>query len=474
MDYSNKTRDELIKICKECDIRGYSGKKKADIISLLNPVKVNTDKNIITNIKHNITHDIYNLTYVDLFAGIGGFRYGIELFQQAYPHYSFKCIKTADIKKHAIKTYNHNFHETNSECDVRTIKNLPYFDILCAGFPCQPFSSAGKKEGLNDKGRGDLIYEVIRICKESIPQYIILENVSNIENIEKGETLKEIIGEFETIGYNVTYVAINSSEVGLAQDRKRIFIVGSRSNKPSITVRQHTPNRIRDIIDESDQNTSLPEVFLKKLLSLPKERLIGKSIKDKRGGDSNIHSWDIDFHGKISERQKNLLNTILLERRKKKWASEKDIKWMDGIPLSFKDIQSFLAYDGLQGDLDDLVEKKYLTLEYPKDSINGKRIQNTKLDIGYNIAKGKLSFPISKILHPAELSPTLTATDSSKLAVFVKNTVRQLNETELKRLCGFPDSFSLPQGVNKYDLFGNMVCPPVITEILVSLLLPSV
>jgi DNA (cytosine-5)-methyltransferase 1 len=164
------------------------------------------------------------------------------------------------------------------------------------------------------------------------------------------------------------------------------------------------------------------------------------------------------------------MNTLLLERRKKKWAAEKKIKWMDGIPLSFVDIQTFLNYDGLQEDLDDLVAKKYLTLEYPKDVVDGKRIQNENLAIGYNIAKGKLSFPISKILHPDELAPTLTATDSSKLAVLVGNTVRQLNEKELKRLCGFPEHFSLPNGVNKYDLFGNMVCPPVVTGILEALL----
>jgi DNA (cytosine-5)-methyltransferase 1 len=147
---------------------------------------------------------------------------------------------------------------------------------------------------------------------------------------------------------------------------------------------------------------------------------------------------------------------------------------MDGIPLSFEDIQTFLNYDELQQDLDELVAKKYITLEYPKDLVDGKRVPNESLTIGYNIAKGKLSFPISKILHPDELSPTLTATDSSKLAVLVGNTVRQLNLKELKRLCGFPEEFSLPHGVNKYDLFGNMVCPPVVTEILEALLLQSV
>lgn len=469
MDLSKKTREELIAICKEKKIKGYSGKKKDEIISLLAPQEIEHVSNK-TEIIASSNNVMKKLTYIDLFAGIGGFRFGFEAFQAAHPQYNFECVKSADIKKDALKTYNHNFHETNEYCDVRTIKNLPYFDILCGGFPCQPFSTAGKKEGLKDEGRGDLIYEVLRICKESKPEYIILENVSNIENIEKGEVLKTILNEFKTIGYHITTVPINSLHVGLAQDRKRIFIIGCKSKPPDIIIKPKEPVSIKNIIDTTDETTALPAEFLSKLLALPKDKLIGKSIKDKRGGDSNIHSWEINFHGKISDRQKNLLNTLLLERRKKKWATEKKIKWMDGIPLSFKDIKTFLNYDGLQEDLDDLVAKKYLTLEYPKDIVNGKRVPNESLTIGYNIAKGKLSFPISKILHPDEFCPTLTATDSSKLSVLVGNTVRQLNEKELKRLCGFPEHFSLPQGVNKYDLFGNMVCPPVVTEILEALL----
>ena len=415
-----------------------------------------------------------NLTYIDLFAGIGGFRYGIEAFQSKYPGYSFQCVKTADIKKDALKTYNHNFHENNEACDVRTIKNLPYFDILCGGFPCQPFSSAGKKEGLKDEGRGDLIYEVLRICKESSPEYLILENVSNIENIENGEVLKTIIKDFQDIGYNMCFIPINSSQTGLAQDRKRVFIIGCKSREIRITINPRDKVLLKDVIDMTDISTSLPEEFLSKLLSIPKDALLGKSIKDKRGGTSNIHSWDIEYHGKISDRQKSILNTLLLERRKKKWASEKNIKWMDGIPLSLEDIKTFVKHEELENDLRDLVNKKYLVMEYPKDLVNGKRVPNENLTIGYNIAKGKLSFPISKILHPDELSPTLTATDSSKLAVLVGNTIRQLNEKELKRLCGFPEHFVLPTGVNKYDLFGNMVCPPIITAILESLLPPFV
>jgi DNA (cytosine-5)-methyltransferase 1 len=296
------------------------------------------------------------IKYVDLFAGIGGFRCGIDAFAAKHSR-TFHCVKSVDIKKDAIKAYNHIFRESNEQCDIRTVKDLPPFDLLCAGFPCQPFSSAGNKKGLNDEGRGNLIYEVIRICRESKPTYLLLENVSNIETIDKGETLKKITGEFEALGYHITCCSINSSEVGLAQDRKRLFIVGSLLSKPVITVKAHAAVRMKDIIDAVDTVTQLPAAFVGKLLALPRDDVIGKSIKDKRGGDSNIHSWDIDYHGKISDRQKALLNRILLERRKKKWAAEKNMAWMDGIPLSLHDIQSFLNYDGLEADLADAVEK---------------------------------------------------------------------------------------------------------------------
>ena len=411
-----------------------------------------------------------HFTYVDFFAGIGGFRYGIEAFQRLNPTYSFKCIKSVDIKKDALKTYNLNFGESNEPCDICTVKNLPHFNLLCAGFPCQPFSSAGNKKGFEDEGRGNLIYEVIRICKESVPDYLLLENVSNIELLDKGRILQKIVSEFEAIGYHITCVTVNASEVGLAQDRKRLFIVGSRTTKPVLTIPPSDPHTIDSVIDESDTTSNLPDAFLKQLLSVPLPQLIGRSMKDKRGGEDNIHSWDIGYHGPVTDRQKTLLNKILTERRKKKWAELKGIVWMDGMPLSLEEIRTFLDYEGLAEDLTDLVTKKYLVVEHPKDLVDNKRQYKTDAPQGYNISKGKLSFPVSKVLDPKGLSPTLTATDSSKLAVFVKNTIRSLNPLELKRLCGFPESMRLPEKVNAYDLFGNMVCPPVITAILQQLL----
>lgn len=420
-----------------------------------------------------MTQTTRDITYVDLFAGIGGFRCGIEAFQQKHPAFRFRCIQTADIKHGAIKTYNHNFGENNGTIDVRTVCNLPHFDLLCAGFPCQPFSTAGKRAGLHDPARGDLIYEVVRICRESQPEYILLENVSNIQHIHHGKALATIVSAFQDIGYNITCENINATQVGLAQNRKRTFIVGCRSHTVQIRVPPHAPATVRDIIDYTDTHSNLSPDFLAKLAHIPLHTLTGKSIKDKRGGTDNLHSWDIAFHGPVSERQKTVLNALVRERRKKKWAVQKGVAWKDGMPLTLADIQTFCNYPELEEDLEQLAQMGYVVREHPKKHTREQTVQDTTTEYGYNIAKGKLSFPISKILHPDQPTPTLTATDSAKLAVLVGNTIRTLNETELKRLCGFPPTFTLPKDVNKYDLFGNMVCPPVVTHVLESVLLPS-
>jgi DNA (cytosine-5)-methyltransferase 1 len=432
---------------------------------------LSTECIIETRLKSILSKEDYTkktLTYVDLFAGIGGFRYGIEAFSKNYPKYSFRCIKTVDIKKDANITYNVNFKEDNPLCDIRTVTNLPNFDMLCAGFPCQPFSSAGKKQGFEDgRGRGDLIFEVLRICKESKPEYILLENVANIETIDNGKTLRRIVAEFTEIGYKITVKKVNALDVGLAQDRSRVFIIGSRSREILFDIEPpKTRNTISDVIDASDMTTDLPIAFVESLMKREPNSLYGMSIKDKRGGKDNLHSWDIDYHGPTTQRQKDLMNMILKERRKKKWAELKNIVWMDGMPLTCEEIRTFIDYSELENDLTDLEKKGYLVQEHPKQLIDNKRVYKLDSPKGYNICKGKLSFPISKILHPNMTSPTLTATDSCKLAVHIGSTIRRLTKKELAKLCGFPASIEIPSGVDHYDVFGNMVCPPVITAIL--------
>jgi DNA (cytosine-5)-methyltransferase 1 len=377
---------------------------------------------------------------------------------------------SADIKDDAIKIYNLNFKENNNKKDIYSLKpiEIPKFDLLCAGFPCQPFSSAGNKNGFNDK-RGGLIFKIVDICKHHKPKTIILENVYNLITLEKGKCIKKIDELFSELGYFVSYKKFNSMNFGLAQSRERVYIVCSLKKKVSfdnITCKKN--KKLKQIIDYNDKRTDIEETFAKKLINLHNNKPIyGCKIGDKRGGSKNIHSWNLEYNGKISDEEIKLMNLIMLERRKKHWAKKKNIIWMDGMPLTKDEINTFYKNKNLSNMLNNLVNKKYLKLEKCKDLINNKRVYKEDSEIGYNICKGKLSFPISKILDPGDVSPTLTATDSNKLVVIIDNKyIRKLNNSELKKLCGFPNSFKITKDVNPYDLFGNMATPPVIISLL--------
>jgi DNA (cytosine-5)-methyltransferase 1 len=413
---------------------------------------------ITVTIKKNISKPI--IRFIDLCCGIGGFRLGLN-------DKRFQCVYSADIKPSAIKTYNANFNENHVITDIYDISHLPQFDMLCAGFPCQPFSSAGLKKGFRDK-RGGMIFKILELCETYTPEYVLLENVSNLLIHEKGESIKKITEEFGKLGYNVSYRKLCSSNFGLAQKRERVYILCCRSKQLDLDqiVSTNTGVMFRDVVDLTDCTTNIDQKFCDILLEKHKIRSIyGQKIGDKRGGNDNIHSWDLGASGHVTDEEKCLLNTILTERRKKQWAEAKGIKWMDGMPLTEDEISTFYDSKNLRSMLDNLTELTYLKLEHPKDLVGEKRVYNTSAPKGYNICKGKLSFPISKILSPDEKTPTLTATDAVKLGVLLECNIRTLNELELKRLCGFPENFIIPKGINKFDLFGNMATPPVIKVI---------
>lgn len=405
------------------------------------------------------------IKYIDLCSGIGGFRVALE----SMDNIESKCVLSADIKQDAIDTYNLNFNENNKVTDIYNLKNedIESFDLLCAGFPCQPFSSAGQKKGFSDK-RGGMIFKIIDICKYHKPSFVLLENVYNLMALENGNCIKKIKQLFQDIGYMVNFKKLNSCDFGCPQSRERVYIVCTKDKIFDFENINYKENvNLTTIIDYSNNKTNLNSEFCEKILELHKESpIFGCKIGDKRGGKNNIHSWDIGFNGKLNKDEKELINKIMLNRRKKHWAEKKKIVWMDGMPLTYEEITTFYKHNDLKKMLDNLVALKYLRLEKPKDLVDGKRVYKEELPEGYNICKGKLSFPISKILDPNDISPTLTATDSHKLAVIINDsTIRNISSMEMKKICGFPDSFLIPENVNYGDLFGNMATPPVIKEI---------
>lgn len=185
-----------------------------------------------------------------LFAGIGG----IDLaFQQA----GFEIIWANEIDKDACKTYRYNFPDTVlTECDIRKIKanNIPDFDILTAGFPCQPFSVCGNRKGFADE-RGNIFFEIMRIADAKKPKIIFLENVANLTEHDNGKTFNRIHNELSERDYYIRYLIADACNYGIPQHRTRTYIVAFKDyemcNGFRFPEEQPLKKHIFDIIDRS-------------------------------------------------------------------------------------------------------------------------------------------------------------------------------------------------------------------------------
>lgn len=161
------------------------------------------------------------LTFIDLFAGIGGIRQGFE-------KNGFKCVYSNEIDDHACEMYELNFGE-NPKGDITKLDPsiLPDFDILVGGFPCQSFSICGKQKGFED-ARGTLFFDICRILEKKKPKAIMLENVFNLVTHDKGNTFKVMKESLANLGYTIECRVLNARNFGVPQNRDRIIIVGSR------------------------------------------------------------------------------------------------------------------------------------------------------------------------------------------------------------------------------------------------------
>ena len=404
--------------------------------------------------------------FIDLFAGLGGIRLGFENAFKACG-YNPICVFSSEIKDYAIKAYKNYYLGSEVAGDITKIpsSSIEDFDFLLAGFPCQPFSSAGLQRGFEDT-RGTLFFEIERILKEKEPFGFLLENVEGLVNHDKGRTLEVILRHLKALKYEVSYKLIDSQYFGLAQSRKRVYIVGTKNEKISLEDFEIKKAVLGDILEKN--LPTIDSTFTKALFShYTPEQVCGKAIKDKRGGKDNIHSWEIGLKGETTKEQSDFLNLLLLKRRRRIWAEQIGIEWMDGMPLTEEQIYSFFPHKNLKEFLDELVEMGYLTLEYPRKKVKGRRIPDETKAKGYNIVTGKLSFEFTKILNPQKLAPTLVAMDVSHLGIIDGCGLRRLSIREGQRLFGFPEDYDLSflKESEAFDLLGNTVCIPVIQAI---------
>jgi len=196
-------------------------------------LRVDIDKVFLDASKFNTTAYPKYLKYIDLFCGIGGFRYASK---GAFDNLGIKgkCVFSSDIDKYAQQAYEANFGEKPAG-DITKVEanSIPDFDLLFGGFPCQAFSICGLMKGFEDRTRGTLFFDIARIIKEKQPQAFVLENVKNLASHDGGKTLQTILETLrDELGYHVDYHLLNALDFGLPQKRERIIIVGSK--KPFI------------------------------------------------------------------------------------------------------------------------------------------------------------------------------------------------------------------------------------------------
>lgn len=162
------------------------------------------------------------MKYFSMFSGIGGFEYGLEKSE-----HNFECIGYSEVDKYAESIYKRHFPNHIGYGDATKIRTdeLPDFEFLVGGFPCQAFSIAGKRRGFNDT-RGTLFFEIARILRDKKPRYFLLENVKGLLSHDKGKTFQTILKVLDELGYNVSWSIYNSKDYDVPQNRERLFFKG--------------------------------------------------------------------------------------------------------------------------------------------------------------------------------------------------------------------------------------------------------
>jgi DNA (cytosine-5)-methyltransferase 1 len=354
------------------------------------------------------------IKFVDLFAGIGGIRKGLEISLSKH-NYKFKCVFSSEIHEKSKYTYSKNYN-TIPEGDIKLVEKLPAHDILLAGFPCQAFSYAGKQKGFADT-RGTLFFEIERLLTSTSkkPKLLLLENVRGFTSHDNGRTCKTVLEKLHGLGYATKMLILNSSNFNVPQNRVRAYIVCTLNSLPKMTIEtdlgatdshnfkarglqlelfrksqsiQPTSFNtvVKDILEENIKDkylcsSTFTEMLKKALNGKPMDSLHGVRLIDTRGGNS-IHSWDLGLRGKCSQKERSLMNAIIENRRKKHFGTHQD-----GKELDVDQIRTFFGDSNLLEMLEKLVNKGYLRVN----------------DGRYNTTCGNMSLEVFKFLDPESI-----------------------------------------------------------------------
>lgn len=464
-------------------------------------------------------------TFVDLFAGIGGFHLAAESM-------GGESLGFSEIAKDAIGAYCDNFQESpsNNLGDITKLKSLPKHDFMTAGVPCQSWSIAGKKLGFDDD-RGQLWNDTIYLLNEARPKAFIFENVKGLADPRNAKALDYILERIKQAGYYANIYLLNAYDYGVPQTRVRIYIVGFENKKylNRFSIPKPYPGQVLlgDVLDgfniEIDRNNK--EKKARWSLSCNEQGFNDYFLfNDLRNGDTTIHSWEVQ---ETSQREKMICTLLLKNRRKNIYGI------LDGNALSlehFQSLDSSIELDELEklvdkgilkhspyyyeicGDTSNLEDHESFLLSFNKgnrimvDELKlNKEFRRRKIrimetlhelefngivrcvEVRYDFKNTKISTGLNGInrifLPSSKIYPTLVASDTNDYVsteelhaetieqwkndfmekIYKPKKFRKITKSEACRIQGFPSDFILPESRSRWmHLIGNSVAVPVV------------
>ena len=451
-DLNKFTKIELLSKCKELNILKCSSKNKTELIKLIQDCTLTESSVTVTEETPNIiiqntsveTINKNNIRFIDLFCGIGGFHQALNRIPNT------SCVFASDIDDKCRQTYELNY-KIKPEGDISkiNINNIPSFDILCGGFPCQSFSNSGNKKGFEDK-RGQLFEYILKIAEVKKPSFMFLENVKHIQKIENGKIFQHILNRIKETGYNVTTTELSPHQLGIPQQRERVVFVCIRNDiyNENIKINFTIPNNI--------------PIDLSKIIETDKTKTDKYKISKEEENILNV--WDQMI--KQFETGENLSPTILCNEFNRSY-SEDEFKslpsWKQEYITKNKPI-----YNKYKPQWDKWLEENKNILS--KKEIYGKlEWQVGKKEENDSIFNHFIQYRQSGIrVKKSKYFPTLVAIVQTPIYAKEK---RYITPRECARLQSFPDDFVLNENDKvAYKQFGNAVNVDVVHFVILNTL----
>lgn len=436
------------------------------------------------------------LKFIDLFAGIGGFHYALK-------ELGHECVFASEIQKDLLELYKINHTDLSSNNiigDIHkdiSVKNIPNFDILCAGFPCQPFSQAGNRMGLNDPTNGNHFLKILEIIKQHKPAFIFLENVPNLKGHDNGNTWEIIKSSIENEGYLVDEKILSPDQFGVPQQRKRIYIVGInklKSNQTQVDYPQIERNLDYNF-DEFLEKGPIEDVQIKQstLNQIIHWQSFVKNLERKGGNDiPRFPVWSMEFGATYPfiEKATNRYKLSELNKTNGKF----------GMPIkasSKKDLENFLPkYSLTEQDIFPKWKRSYIESnrnfydnhkdwieDWKKEIINWKLSHqkfewNCGTNVDYTLEDKIIQFRPSGIrVKNRDRFPALVLSSTQVPIIFDKYKkggagFRYITKREAANLQSMPqENFEIMENnVAAYRSFGNAVNVNVVKEVVKSVI----